>query len=122
MERKFWNLQIKSFQSDLTQARRSLSRAKMPDSLASFFAAVGGAGLVLIGWRLGGAMGGTAAGVFALIMAMFTLPWQEAFRARNVERATEEVEVLETELDDAVDEWVFTQSEEDTGEMDITGT
>jgi len=61
-------------------------------------------------------MGGTAAAAFAVISAMYTLPWQEAFRARNVEQATEGVEVLETDLNDAVKEEVFTQFEEDTGE------
>jgi len=117
VDRKFRDLKVKSFQRDLTEARRSLSRAKMPDHYASFFAAVGGAGFVLVCWKLGGAMGGIAAAVFALIMtAMSALPAQEATRARNVEQAKEEVEVLETELNNSVDEEVFTQLEEDTGE------
>jgi hypothetical protein len=116
-DRKFRDLKIKLFQRKLSDAHRSLRRAKMPDHYASFFAAVGGAVFVLVGWKLGGAKGGAAAAVFALIMTfMSVLPEQEATRARNIEQATEEVEVSERELNDAVEEKVFTQLEQDTGE------
>jgi hypothetical protein len=64
----------------------------MPDSLAGFFAAVVGAGLVLIGWRLSGAMGGTAAAVSALILAITRCPGRK--RSRNVEQAMTHQEFL----------------------------
>jgi hypothetical protein len=39
-ERKFRDLKIKSFQDDLTEARRRLKQARMPDPYAGFFAVV----------------------------------------------------------------------------------
>jgi ABC-type transport system involved in cytochrome bd biosynthesis fused ATPase/permease subunit len=116
LERKFHDLRVRSFQNDLAEARRRLNQARMPDRYTSLFAAIGGAVVVVLGWQFGGVMGGTAAAVFALILAMYALPELERSRALSVQQATEEVADLEATINNIVEEEIFTQLEEDTGE------
>jgi hypothetical protein len=85
---------------------------------AAFFAGAGGAIVVIIGWQFGGAMWGTAAAVFAVITALYGLQELETLRIRNIERATEEVEEAEVTVNEIVEQEVFIQVEEDTGERD----
>jgi hypothetical protein len=51
----------------------------------------GGAVIVVLGWQFGGAMGGSAAVVLALITALYGLHERELLRRRNVEGAAAEV-------------------------------
>jgi hypothetical protein len=117
-ERKFHKLKLRSFQNDLSNARGRLNSAGNANRYGSFFAAAGGVVIVVLGWQLGGAMGGTAAAVFALIMAMYGLHELEWVRSRNIERATAEVADLEATINEIVEQEIFIQVEEDTGEQD----
>ncbi len=117
-DRKFRDLKLQSFQHDLTAAQRRLNGAGAADRYGGFVVAAVGAVIVIFGWQLGGAMGGTAAAVFALIAAMYGLPELERMRSRDVQRATAEVADLEATICEIIDQEVFSQFEEDTGKED----
>ena len=116
IERKFGLLKIKSFQNDLDEAQRRLNDAGKLDYFQSFFVAAGGAVAVMLGWQYRGPMGGTAAAVFAIIIAMYALQELQWTRIRNIERATAEVTRLEETVNTFVVQEVFSQLEEDIGE------
>ena len=63
-------------------------------------------------------MRGTAAAVFAVIAAMYGLSELERMRSRDVQRATAEVADLEATINEIVEQEVFSQLEEHTGERD----
>jgi hypothetical protein len=109
-------LKLRSFQNDLSEARKRVNDAGRPERYTGFFAGAGGAVIVVFGWQIGGAMGGAAAAVFALIVAMYGLLELQWVRMRNIERATTEVADLEATVNEIVDQEVFIQVEEDTGE------
>jgi hypothetical protein len=118
LERKLGVLKLRSFQNDLSEARKRLNDAGKPERYSGFVAGVGGAFIVALGWQFGGAMGGTVAAVFALITALYALHELEWSRTRNIKRATDEVAEAEATVNEIVDQEVFIQVEEDTGEAD----
>jgi hypothetical protein len=118
LERKFRDLKLRSFQNDLSEARKRLNNAGKPERYSSVFASVGGAIIVALGWQFGGAVGGTAGAVFAVIAALYGLHELDWSRTRNIQRATEEVADAEATVNEIVDQEVFIQIEEDTGEVD----
>jgi len=113
VERKFRDLKIESFQDDLTEARRRLRHARMPDPLAGFFCCRRGCWFSVNRLGIWRAMWGTATAVFALTTTLYALPWQEAYRARNVEGVTEEIAALERDIDE-IEPDVFSLPEEVT--------
>jgi hypothetical protein len=81
--------------------------------------AVAGCLIVILGWKLGGAMGGTAAAVYALTSAIYGSNELQERRSRIAQRATAEVANLEAALGEIVaQEEVFCRLEEYTGERD----
>jgi hypothetical protein len=106
-ERKFHALKLRSFQDDLSEARKRLNDAGIPEHYSSFFAGAGGAVIALLAWKFGGTMGGTAAAVFAVITALCCLHELEWVRSRNVERSTTEVAHAEATVNEIVEQEVF---------------
>jgi hypothetical protein len=104
LERKFRDLRLQSFQNDLAEAQRHLNEAGRPGRYSSFFAGAGGAVIVILAWQFGGAMGGTAAAVFALITALYGLHELEWIRSSNIQHATEEVAEVEATINQIVDQ------------------
>lgn len=70
-ERQFRALKLKSFDLDLSKARQEQNRAGNIKPLEVLWSSLGAGSAVIIGWSLGGAMWGTAAGAFGVVGAVY---------------------------------------------------
>jgi hypothetical protein len=111
-ERKFRKIKLESLERDLWDAHRRRNQLGK-FGVSQLGAAVGGASSVIIGWRLGGNMWGTAVGVFAVIIAIHFVV---AEQRRMLDEADAEMSDLEDNVDEAFGQEVFTPYEEGTGE------
>ncbi len=114
--RKSRDLRMESFQRDLWDAARRRNQTGKSGIGRTISAAAAGVLMVMLFWSSGGAMWGTAAGVFMVILATYDVAEQSRVARRALEEASAEVADLEQTIEEAVNLQIFASYEEITGE------